>query len=318
MNNKETANNAIKLEGPVYPLVTPFKDVEGHIKPIDYDALNGYIEFLLDGGASSIMVASATSRFAQLSEPEIIELNQKVVEMVSGRAVVIASTPILGSTASHIQVAQAAELSGADLIACEYPWRYQDDDALLGYFKSIVDNTNNISIMMHVTPGRSEVQTEFGKNYRFGLAVLSDICQLDRVSGMKEASGDPQHSRNIWDELANKTGIIVAGNASETFLEAYEFGASGFFVGTGNIDPKSSIDIYNLVLNGEIAKARSLVANKETPFLRLAKQFGWHASLKAALFEMGLMEITEREPMIPVSNTQKESLVEAMKISGWI
>lgn len=300
-------------KGPIYPIVTPFKDDGSGKYPVDYDALEVYVKYLLDQGARIVMVASATSRFAQLEIEEIKQVNEFVIKTVGQNALAIASTPIQGPTYQHLEVAQHAESIGATDIACEYPWRYQNDLALIDYYNTLVSGTDSIRLMIHVTPGRSEL----GGQYRYDPYVLKDLCSINRVQGMKEASGDSDISKKIWNTLGNSTDIIVAGKGSRSFLDSFEDGVSGFFVGTGSIMPGYSEEIYHLVLKGDLSKANELVEKHEMKFLTAAKKFGWHAALKAGLAEMDLMQIIERPPMAPISVSQRAELAVIMRECGW-
>ena len=47
---------------------------------------------------------------------------------------------------------------------------------------------------------------------------------------------------------------------------------------------------------GKVAEAQSLALHHEDNFFKIAVEYGWHRSLKAALFIRGLMPIHERSP----------------------
>lgn len=307
-----TAKNEY-LKGCVFPIITPFEDKAPHY-PIDYPALKKYCDYLCQQGAKILMVASATSRFAQLSIDEIMELNQKVFEFVGSKGLAIASTPILGSTMEHVRVAMHAESFGADVLACEYPWRFQSTKAMKAYFKAILDNTKDMKLMLHVTPGRSEL----GGTYRYDLETLDEVLSMDRVIGMKEAAGDKEHSKEIWKRFHNKTSIIVAGMSSQTYYESYSYGVSGYFVGSGNAIPKVSLDIYELIQQGDVETAKHLIDTQELPFLKEAKKLGWHAAIKGTLDLMGIMSKTERPPMEAVSDEGLENLKKIITECGWL
>ncbi len=304
----------MRIEGPVFPVVTPFVDDVHRHYPVDIKSLRGYVDYLLHNQAFNIMVASATSRFAQLSEEEIRLVNSIVVDTVGDRGLAIASTGIMGTTAQHIETAQYAESIGARVIACEYPWRFQSIEGLVMYYQSIVEHTEKIKVMIHVTPGRSEL----GGLFRFDAESLQQICAIPRVVAMKEASGDKNISRSIWKELSDECSIIVAGRGCETYLDAYSFGVSGFFTGSGNIIPKYTLDAYQSIQDGQFEAAKKNVDLHETLFLDKAKSFGWHAALKSGLHEMGLMSITERPPMQPLTDAKRNVLKKIMVSLGWI
>ena len=78
------------------------------------------------------------------------------------------------------------------------------------------------------------------------------------------------------------------------------------------------MEIYSLIQEGKHDEAAKIVAEHETKFLDKAKEFGWHASLKAGLYEMGIMALTERPPMQPIPDEQRAELRAIMKEVGWI
>jgi len=303
-----------KIEGPVFPIVTPFIDDAAADYPVDKEGLKKYVDYLLDDGAKIIMVASATTRFAQLQESEIREINEIVVKQVGDRGLPIASTGILGSTRVHIETAQHAEAIGAPVIACEYPWRYQNTEALVDYFRAIADNTKDIKIFLHVTPGRSEL----GGQYRYNVEDIREILKIPRVVGMKEAAGDPEISMSIWKELSDETSVIVASKGMQSFITAAPYGVSGYFVGTGNIVPRYSMELYEQVVAGNMEEAQAICDKHEMPFLNSAKAFGWHAALKAGMAEMGIMSDVERPPMVTIRPEERAELGKVMRKVGWI
>ena len=159
--------------------------------------------------------------------------------------------------------------------------------------------------MLHVTPSRSEINTTFGKTHRYEINDLKDICSLPNVIGFKEASGDKEHSLNIWKALGGKTDIIVAGEASETFLRAHKYGINGFFTGIESIFPSFGIHIYNLILDNKVDKVQKLVTSF-SELLHTCKDYGWHASLKYCLYKLNIMKLYERSPMCPITPEQRK------------
>jgi len=291
------------ITGPVYPIILPFTAN----KQIDVEALESYIMYIIQEGGENVMVASATSRFAQLSFEEIMAVNRITVKTVSAAGgTPIASTPISGNTQSHVEVAQQAQKDGAKIVICEYPWRYQGTEPLLDYFQEIICNTD-VDIMLHVTPTRSEIETTFGKTHRYEIDDLEQICALPRVIGFKEASGDKEHSCEIWKALGQSTNIIVAVAASETFLEARVHGATGFFTGIESIFPRLGQEVYNRILDNDIDQAASMVTQM-SDLLHACKKLGWHAASKYCLFNLGIMGLDERPPMTPISEHQQKML----------
>jgi dihydrodipicolinate synthase/N-acetylneuraminate lyase len=176
----------------------------------------------------------------------------------------------------------------------------------LDYFQKIIHNTD-VDIMLHVTPTRSEIETTFGKTHRYEIHDLEQICALPRVIGFKEASGDKEHSREIWKSLGKSTDIIVAGAASETFLEACVHGATGFFTGIESIFPRLGQEVYKRILDNDVSEAESMVTQM-SDLLHACKKLGWHAASKYCLFNLGIMGLDERPPMTPIPEHQQKIL----------
>ena len=93
------------LEGPVFPIVTPFDNNNR----LDIASVNQYVNFLLDCGAQTIMTTVGTSRFNLLSEDEIISLNSEVVKANRGHSKIIVSGPIIGDLQKNIEYAVNAQ-----------------------------------------------------------------------------------------------------------------------------------------------------------------------------------------------------------------
>ena len=86
-----------KLKGPVFSIITPFKE-DGSI---DYDALNDYINKIYSSGGRIFYVMAYNSRYSELSWKEIKELNSFVASRVKSldkSNLVIVADPLHCST----------------------------------------------------------------------------------------------------------------------------------------------------------------------------------------------------------------------------
>ena len=61
-----------RIDGPVFTIFTSFNDDLS----IDYESIDRYIQYLYDGGARIFYVMPYNSRYSQLSEKEIYDLNE--------------------------------------------------------------------------------------------------------------------------------------------------------------------------------------------------------------------------------------------------
>lgn len=297
------------ISGIVYPVVTAFNS-SGFLS---FDGTKRYVKYLLDNGARNIMAASATGRFAHLSTKEIKVVNRLITSfhlVYTYNAIV--STPINGSIHTHIDVLMGAKNEGAKIAICEYPWRYQGSEALIKYFKDIARETD-MGIVLHVTPARSEIETSFGKTHRFEINDLIEICKIPNVIGFKEASGDAKHSKTIWETFKDNKdiGVIVSGNAANTYIEAAPYNVAGYFAGTESVYPDIGTKIEEFMSRKDIDSIKKINVPLN-PLLTAGKIAGWHSSLKYMLYEKDIMSLNEPSPMVPISSNNQTIIKELM------
>src|SRR4051812_10245261 len=110
-----------KLEGPVFPIPTPFT-ADG--EAVDHEALERYVDFLAGAGVVALMSTVGTSRFNLLSMDEIKAVNATIAKAAKGRCIVILAGPMTGGTSLHVEFARHAEKTGADAFIAFLPERY--------------------------------------------------------------------------------------------------------------------------------------------------------------------------------------------------
>ena len=146
-----------KLYGPVFTIYTPFvKDKSC----INFHELEKYINFLFNKGVSIFYVMPYNSRYSQLRESEIFELNNFCIETVknlSPENLIIVSDSIHGPTSLSIDYALEAKKTGADIFASIVREKYFDDKQILMHYEnlsravSIPLLVQNVLIVKHST-----------------------------------------------------------------------------------------------------------------------------------------------------------------------
>ena len=76
MNSEKIDNIKEKLEGPVFTVFTAFSSTG----EINYDQIEKYIDYLYSSGVKNFYVMPYNSRYSQLKESEIFELNKFVIK----------------------------------------------------------------------------------------------------------------------------------------------------------------------------------------------------------------------------------------------
>ena len=81
-----------KIRGPLMPILTAFRENER----LDIDSTRKWVDWLLGKGIRLFWTTQGTSHFMTLSDREVVDLTQALAEVISGRGLFIASTPVHG------------------------------------------------------------------------------------------------------------------------------------------------------------------------------------------------------------------------------
>lgn len=297
-----------KLEGPVFPIPTPF--TEGG-EAVDHDALAKYVDFLAGAGVAALMSTVGTSRFNLLSFEEMKAVNATIAKAAQGRCIVILAGPMTGGTDVHVDFARHAEKSGADALIAFMPERYYGQDAVVEFFKTVSESVG-IATMIHEMPMRSG----YGGQLQYSLDLLDRLTDMPGVVGMKEECMDGGYAYLLHRRLAGKCGIIGAGS-KRLYMRDFHAGAKAYLVGLGNFFPQVATDFHAAMKAHDIDRAHAIVRAYEDPFFDVAVGLGWHVALKETMHLLGLMPPHERAPLPRLNAEQQAKLIACVDTLGW-
>lgn len=300
-----------KIKGPIYPVPIPFTEIGS----VDFEGLKRYVLFLIDKGASTIMVTAGTSRFDVLTIEEMKSVNQIVAETAKNRAMVILTTPTNGPTSQAIDFARHAEAVGADAILAIFPDRYYTDDSVLRFFKDVAASCS-IGILIHlkaITAGKAGV----GPKVQYSLQLVDQIGEIENLVGMKEESLDPALSYKYSRNLSDKMVIIGGAGGMRDYLTKYNWGQQAYLVGIGNFVPQIEERYYQALVQGDLDAARKIIFEYETPFFDVAVGPGWHLALKEAMAFFDLMKPWERPPIPRISQEEQNKIINLLSSISW-
>lgn len=297
-----------KLEGPVFPIPTPFTAGGG---AVDHDALAKYVDFLAGAGVTALMSTVGTSRFNLLSMDEMKAVNTTIAKAAKGRCIVILAGPMTGGTDVHVDFARHAEKAGGDAFIAFLPERYYGQDAVVEFFKTISESVG-IGTMIHEMPMRSG----YGGQIQYALDLLDRLTDMPGLVGMKEECMDGGYAYLLHRRLAGKCGIIGAGS-KRLYMRDFHAGAKAYLVGLGNVFPQVAKDFHAAMRDHKIDHAHAIVRAYEDPFFDLAVGLGWHVALKETMHLMNLMPPHERAPLPRLNEAQREKLRTCVDKLGW-
>lgn len=285
------------LQGSYVALVTPFKH-----GGIDWNALEGLIQYHLDAGTNGILLLGTTAETAALAQDEKDTLLRFALQKIDGKVPVMIGTGTnnLSQTLANTQKAKDLEADYALIITPYYIKPTQN--GMYEYFKQIAD-TVDIPIVIYNVPGRT------GINIAAETVVkLAQDCK--NIIGVKEASGNVVQATKIIRDAPAGFSVMCGEDALNLPLMA--IGAKGCISVTANVVPKLMSEHIASCLKGDFATAA-----KQHGHLALINELMFIETnpipAKEALCLMGKIEAEFRSPICRLQAQNLTLLTKGLK-----
>ena len=299
-----------KIRGPVFSVVTPFREKDDSI---DFDCLDKYLERAWLAGAGIFYVMAYNSRYSQLSEAEIKELNRHVTTTVKGLRsdnIVIVANPLHCPTRTTVEHACHATDIGADVFSVICRERYYCDDQIFNHYRAVNDHSD-IAILIHEMPFLNGLG---GPPVGWPMSLLERVAKLPHVIAVKEDAKDDEYSRKVITRLKDRLAIIISGGGKRQWLRFANDGCQAWLNGIGVFEPRLAVRFWEAYQQDDLKTCSAIIEKIEIPFFEKGVQkFGWHLAAKAALQYRGHMSRHERLPMQALSEEQYQQMVDLLK-----
>lgn len=274
-------------------MVTPF-DTNGNI---DFDKATDLVNYLLDNGTDSLIVAGTTGESPTLSSEEKVALYRHVVEVVNGRVPVVAGTGS-NNTRASIELTKKAEKAGANAVMLVAPYYNKpDQDGLYEHFKAIANETN-LPVLLYNIPGRCSIN--------IAVDTIVALSKVKNIVAVKEASGD----LNAMTEIITQTDddfYLYTGDDSNT-LPVLSIGGRGVISVASHVIGNEMQEMIALFENGDVKKA-ALLHQRLLPLMRGLFIGPNPVPLKYALRAKGIDTGSVRLPLVPLQK-EKQSIID--------
>ena len=202
-----------RLTGPVASVKTPFLP-DGSI---DFAGLRNFVDFVIAGGATTIIITVGDSLLTILTDQDIADLTKVVVEQTAGRAMVVAADRYFG-TGQSVAFAKYVREIGADILMVLPPdWGYSCTVAsLVEHFAAVAEQIPVMVVTNLFIP----------RGHAFGLEVLQRL--REEVPGWLQSNAMRARSSSASCATAfTITGQFSAGGQSSTFSTDSPMAATG-------------------------------------------------------------------------------------------
>ncbi|MBU8682341.1 4-hydroxy-tetrahydrodipicolinate synthase [Bacillus haynesii] len=277
-------------------MVTPFDKNEN----IDFQKLSKLIDYLLNNGTDSLVVAGTTGESPTLSEEEKIALIQYSVKEAAGRAPIIAGTGS-NNTKASIKLTKKAEEVGADAVMLVTPYYNKpSQEGMYRHFRAIAEETS-LPVMLYNVPGRTAASLAPETTIR--------LAEIPNIIAIKEASGDLDAITKIVAETPEDFAVY-SGDDSLT-LPALSVGARGIVSVASHIVGPEMQEMIKHYTEGNTAQA-ALIHQKLLPLMKGLFAAPNPSPLKTALQLKGLDVGSVRLPLIPLNEDERLRLSSLM------
>jgi len=270
---------------PIFPIPPAFDNAG----KLDITAIDNYIKYLDKEGVEVIMTTAGTSQFNLLTIDEILHFNTICGE----RKQAILGVPMLSTehAVDFIQKMNELKLHNCSLLLL-YPDRYYCDEVIVDHFNTLADQSD-YPCLIHGMFMRNAT----GGTYNFTADLINKISKHPNIVGMKEETTDIGSAYKVCKDIdTDNFAVIVAGGSMKRFLALHSTGAQTFLSGIGNILPKLDIEFHKHLTNGNLKQAYSIVNEYENIFFDVFMKYGWHQSLREALYIEGYYTENTRPP----------------------
>ena len=289
------------FRGSFTALVTPFKN-----GALDESAFRGLVDWQIAEGTSGLVPVGTTGESPTLSHREHMQAVEWCVHQVKGRVPVIAGSGS-NSTQEAIELSRHAEKAGADAVLIVTPYYNKPtQEGLYQHYKAINDAIG-IPIIIYNIPGRSVVD--------MSVEIMQRLYALKNIAGVKDATANVIRVSQQRAALGADFNQLSGEDASALGFMAH--GGHGCISVTSNVAPRLCAEFQTACLKGDYTAALKL-QDKLMPLHHALFIETNPAPAKYALSLLGKCAETVRLPMVPLTETTKAAIRQAMVHAGLV
>jgi len=286
----------MRFRGSLVAIVTPMKG-----GAVDLRALRELVEWQLAEGTDGIVPCGTTGEGVTLTPQERADVVRAVVEVVRGRAAVIAGA---GSNATRecIEAVKQAKDLGADAALVVTPYYNKPtQEGLYRHYLAIFEATR-FPVVAYNVPSRTAGD------------ILPDtvarLAKAGAIVGIKEATANMDRQVQLVEQVG-KDAIAYLSGDDFTVLPYIACGGHGVISVVANIAPRAMKELVAAALRGDLATA----LEKQVAMADLNRSMFVETNpgpVKAAVALLGRAGPEIRLPLAPVSDASLDKVKQAM------
>ena len=279
-------------------LVTPF-----HGSRVDYDALEGLIDWQIDSEADALILLGTTGEAATITESERSAILECAVSRCAGRVPLIAGTGS-NDTRAAIRASIEAQRLGADALLVISPYCNRTSrEGVIEHYTAIADSVE-IPIIIYNVPGRTGMNLD--------AELIARLARHPLLCGVKEASTSLEQ---LTDLAACAEGLAIYCGNDAQIVPALSLGARGAISVAANLIPTQMHDMVMHYLRGDVRASLALQI-EYLPLIRALFEEVNPIPVKAAMSLLRGTENALRLPLVPLQKEKAQRLKRLMADYG--
>lgn len=281
----------------VTAMVTPF-DNKGNI---DFDKTTQLVNYLLENGTDSLVVAGTTGESPTLTTEEKVALFRHVVSVVNGRVPVIAGTGS-NNTRASIDLTKKAEEAGVDAVMIVAPYYNKpNQEGIYQHFKAIAESTP-LPVMVYNIPGRSVVN--------ISVETIVRLAEIPNIVALKDAGGNLDAMTEVIART-NDDFLLYSGDDGLT-LPVLAIGGAGIVSVASHVIGNEMKEMIEAFEAGDHQTAAKL-HQQLLPIMKGLFAAPSPAPVKTALQLKGLDVGPVRLPLVPLTEQERNQLLKLLQ-----
>ncbi|GAC91705.1 4-hydroxy-tetrahydrodipicolinate synthase [Anoxybacillus sp. LAT_35] len=278
-------------------MVTPF-DNKGNI---DFAKTTQLVNYLIENGTDSLVVAGTTGESPTLTTEEKLALFRHVVDVVDGRVPVIAGTGS-NNTRASIELTKKAEQIGVDAVMIVAPYYNKpNQEGIYQHYKAIAESTS-LPVMVYNIPGRAVVN--------ISVETIVRLSEIPNIVAVKDASGN----LDAMTEIIAKTRddfMLYSGDDGLT-LPVLAIGGKGVVSVASHIIGNEMKEMIEAFMSGDNKKAAT-IHQQLLPIMKALFAAPSPVPVKTALQLKGLDVGSVRLPLVPLTEQERLQLMHVLQ-----
>ena len=281
-------------------LVTPFT-ANGDV---DEAAVTRLARRQIDGGVHFLVPCGTTGESPTLSHAEKLRVVELVVEAVNGAVPVLAGAGGYDTRAAVGLVHDLTSAGATGILSVTPYYNKPTPEGLYRHYGAIAGSTD-LPIVLYNVPGRTACN--------IAPATLLRLVEIANIVGVKEASGDLGQLCEICRAVPDDF-CVLSGDDAFT-LAVMALGGTGVVSVVANEAPADMAALVDQAAAGDFAAARA-THERLLPLMQVNFVESNPIPVKAAMAELGLLDLNYRLPMAPPAAAAHARIAAVLAATG--